>query len=142
MANIFIDEMINTVQREYESLTVNDSTPNMAKISRFIKTCLDYNDMLKNKNDKIKVIIILYKLLSSHIGLKFLIDNRRFLITSQNKLQEMICTSPEFPDFQTELLSYQKEIDPDFHYINMYTKNRFDHYLYLYHSGDSKIEDL
>ena len=149
MANIFVDEIVKNTREECEKMIKNfEENPfytqlkqnimnypdYVNRIKHYIRTCLNYTDMLKSGTDKIKIITLLYKFLSHPIGLSYLINNLHLLITSRNKLQDIIYTSSDkFPDNQEELLSFQKILDPYFFYLNTYTKSEFNCVLPLYY---------
>jgi hypothetical protein len=155
MATIFVNEMIRAAQEESDQILIrfkNNNEKNikddhhyLTRIGSFIKSCLDYIDILREKKDKLKIIIILFKFLSSPIGLIYCKNNIKIFLTSRNKLQEMIVATDDFDDCQKELLDYQKDFDPNFYYINTYTKKTFNCCLHLYYtkiSNDNFEETL
>ena len=99
--------------------------------------------MLREKKDKLKIISILFKFLSSPIGLIYCKNDITMFLTARNKLQEMIVITDDFAVYQKELLDYQKEFDPNFYYINTYTKETFNCCLHLYYTklSNDKIEE-
>ena len=148
MANIFVDEIVKNTREECEKMIKNfEENPFYSqlkqnimnypdyidRIRHFIKLCLNYTDMLKSGADKIKIITLLYKFLSHPIGISYLINDFHLLITTRNKLQDIIFNSDKFPDNQQELLSFQKLLDPYLFYINFYTKKTFGCILPMYY---------
>lgn len=149
MANIFVDEIVKNAREECEQMikifeenpfytqlkqNIMNYPDYVNRIKHFIQTCLNYTDMLKTGSDKIKIITLLFKFLSHPIGLSYLRNNLDLLITSRNKLQDIIYTSSDkFSENQQELLSFQKILDPYLFYLNNYTKTTFNCVLPLYY---------
>ena len=147
MSIILVNQMIRSTEEECNNLirsfenntqitenNIIDFPQQYNRIRKFIQITINYNEMLRQKSEKIKLICLLFKFLSSPIGMIYCKHNTKMFVTSRNKLQEMLYMSGEYPDEQKELLSYQSIFDPNFNYINMYTKETFDCFLFLYYT--------
>lgn len=123
--------------REKLNNILTQEIPDKDETTDFIKSCLDYTSIFKIKTEKFMVIRILYEFLSSEKS-KEIMENKRFRITVKNKLQEMINNTDD-NIFQTELLTFQRKIDPDLFYLNKYIKKTFNCYLHFYYNQEEKL---
>lgn len=147
MSVVLVNQMIKSTEEECNNLirsfenntqitenNITDFPKQYNRIGRFIQMTINYNEMIRQKSEKIKIICLLFKFLSSPIGMIYCKHNIKMFVTSRNKLQEMIYMSDNYPGEQKELLTYQKIFDPNFYYINAYTKEAFNCFLYLYYT--------
>jgi len=135
MESLQNEKVIKDLETDNESLMNYIKTnPNLYElnqrilnfVSNAVATCEK-----SEKPDKIRVMKILFKFLATPSGKQFITNQPKFIKTVKNKLQHLIVTAFNYPDFQQELLECQKELDPDLYYINIYTKRTFDSYLHL-----------
>jgi hypothetical protein len=147
MSGVFVNEIIKSTEKECNNLiasfenntqitedNIKDFPQHCNRIGRFIQQSIQYNNMLKQKPEKLKIVTLLFKFLSSPFGMIYCKQNSQMVLTSRNKLQEMLCMSDDYLEEQKELLSYQKIFDPNFYYINSYTREAFNCFLYLYYT--------
>jgi thiamine kinase-like enzyme len=129
------EKVIKDLEADNESLMHYIQTnPTMYELNQriliFISKTIEICEK-SEKPDKIRVMKILFKFLATPSGKQFITNQPKFIKTVKNKLQHLIVTAFNYPDFQQELLDCQKELDPDLYYINIYTKRIFDSYLHL-----------